>query len=159
MDVSDAEGYGVSLAFWENAILLGVLSLINLLVTYLLISQGLMPQSLYDNLVSANPGLFYSPQRLAVPIALGLLERISSFLVHFAWGFLCVLSAYLRKPVYLAIALPMGMVDALVPLAQVIPAWEFEAMLFALSFVLFLISRLVTRSVRRAPGLPPTPNA
>jgi hypothetical protein len=27
MDVSDTEGYGVSLAFWENAILLGALSL------------------------------------------------------------------------------------------------------------------------------------
>lgn len=36
MSAKDAEGYGISLAFWENGLLLGVLPLINLLTYYLI---------------------------------------------------------------------------------------------------------------------------
>jgi hypothetical protein len=48
--------------------------------------------------------------------------------------------------VYLAIALPMGMIDALVPFAQELPVWEFEAIVFALSLGFFVIALLATRS-------------
>lgn len=146
---ADAEGYGVSLAFWENAVLIGALTLVNLATTYVLIADGLIPQSVYQTIVSSDPGLFLSPQQLAGPIALATLERISSFLVHLAWGYLCVLGAALRKPVYLAIALPMGLIDALVPLAQEIPTWEFEGIIFAFSLFSFAIAWRATATYRQ----------
>jgi hypothetical protein len=149
MDVSDAEGYGVSLAFWENAILLGALSLFNLAATYLMIAGGLLPQSVYQTLVTSSPALFYPPQQLVLPIALATLERVSSFLAHFAWGYLSVLAVCLKKPVYLAIALPMGLLDALVPFAQELPLWEFEAIIFVLSLGFVMVARVATRSSRQ----------
>lgn len=149
MDASDAEGYGVSLGFWENAILIGALALVNITATYVMIAEGLLPQSIYQTLVSSSPGLFYPTSQLAPLIALATLERVSSFLAHFAWGYLCVLSVCLKKPVYLAIALPMGLLDALVPFAQELPLWEFEGIIFALSLGFFVVSRVVTRSARR----------
>jgi hypothetical protein len=156
---ADAEGYGVSLAFWENAVLLGALSLVNLAATYILIADGLIPQSVYQTVVNSDPGLFLSPRQLAGPIALATLERVSSFLVHLAWGYLCVLGAALRKPVYFAIALPMGLIDALVPLAQEIATWEFEAMIFVFSLASFAIAWRVTagyrHGLRQQPPLPP----
>lgn len=145
---ADSEGYGVSLAFWENAVLLGALTLFNLVVTYVLIADSLLPQSVYQTIVSSEPALFYSPQQLAVPIALAVLERFSSFLVHFAWGYLCVLAAFLRKPVYFLVALPMGLIDALVPLAQVIPTWEFELIIFVFSVACVAIAWRVTEGYR-----------
>jgi YhfC intramembrane metalloprotease len=159
INASDAEGYGVSLAFWENAVLLGALSFLNLSLTYLLIAEGLLPQSVYQTLISSSPALLYPPQQLIVPIALAILERISSFLAHFAWGYLCVLSAWFRKPVYLAIALPMGMLDALVPLAQVIPTWEFEGMIFAVSMAFFVVAWVATKGDRPRIGQTPPANA
>jgi hypothetical protein len=158
MEASDAEGYGVSLAFWENAILLGALSLVNLTATYAMIAEGLLPQSIYQSLLSSSPGLFYPPQQLAPLVVLATLERVSSFLAHFAWGYLCVLSVCLRKPVYLAIALPMGMIDALVPFAQELPVWEFEAIIFALSLGFFAVALLATRPARKSIGQPVVTN-
>lgn len=151
MTASDAEAYGVSLAFWENAILLGALSFLNLAATYLMIAEGLMPQSIYQTISTSEPGLFVSPQQLAIPIALATLERVSSFLAHFAWGYLCLLSAWLRRPTLFLIALPMGLIDALVPFAQLVPTWEFEVAIFALG-VLFVV---VARSAVKVPSEPP----
>ena len=156
MVVSDAEGYGVSLAFWENAILLGGVSLLNLAATYLLISQGLLPQSVYQTLLESEPGLFLAPQQLALPIALAILERFSSFLLHLAWGYLCVMAVSFRKPLYAVIAVPMGMVDALVPFAGSVPAWEFEGVVFALSLAAVAIARFVTRGDRATLGSGPS---
>jgi uncharacterized membrane protein YhfC len=149
MDASDAEAYGVSLGFWENAILIGALTLVNLTATFVAIAEGLLPQSVYQALVGSSPGLFYPTPQLAPLIALATLERVSSFLAHFAWGYLCVLSVCFKKPVYLAIALPMGLSDALVPFAQEMPLWEFEAVIFALSLGFFVVSRVATRSTTR----------
>ncbi len=133
IDAGDAEGYGVSLAFWENGVLLGALALFNLAVLYVLIATNLLPPSLYQTVVTSEPSVFDPPSQLLFPVALGILERFSSFLLHFSWGYLCVLAAYLHKRKYLAVALPMGLVDALVPFAGEIPLWEFEAILFLIA--------------------------
>jgi hypothetical protein len=156
---ADAEAYGISLAFWENGVLLGALSLLSVSLTYVLIAQGLMPQSAYQQLVATDPSLFYPPGQLAVPVALGVLERASSLLFHLSWGYLCVLAAYLRRRAYLLAALPMGLVDATVPFAREVPLWEYEGALFALSLAAFLATWTITGADRRAgyvvPGAAP----
>lgn len=154
---ADAEAYGISLAFWENGVLLGALSLLSVSLTYVLIAQGLIPQSAYQQIVAADPALFYPPSRLAAPVALGVLERVSSLLLHLSWGYLCVLAAYLRRRAYLMAALPMGLVDATVPFAQEVPLWEYEGALFALSLAVFLATWTVTGPDRRAGYAAPPP--
>ena len=147
---ADGEAYGISLAFWENGVLLGALTLFSLAADYFLIAGGLLPTSVYQALVSSDPSLFYTPRQLAFPLALGVLERVSSLLSHFAWGYLCVLAAYLHKRVYLLIALPMGLLDVLVPFAQEVPLWEFEGLLFLFSLGSLLVAWKVTQKDRRA---------
>ena len=149
LEARDGEGYGVSLAFWENAVLLGVLPLLSLVLTYFLIADDLLSPPLYQILVKSDPSAFYAPLQLAAPLALGVLERFSSFLMHFSWGYLCVLSAYLRKRSYLLLALPMGLVDAIVPFASEVPLWEFESLVFLISLVAFALTWRVTREDRR----------
>jgi len=154
---ADAEGYGVALGFWENAILLGSLTLLNLAVTYLLIAESLLPQSVYQTLLTSEPSVFYPPDQLIVPITLATLERVSSFLAHFAWGYLCLMAVCYKKPRYLATALPMGLLDALVPFAPDFLAWEFELLIFALSAGFAIVARVVTRTDRMDPVAAPAP--
>ena len=153
---ADAEAYGISLAFWENAVLLGALTLLNLAANYLLIADGLMPASVYQTIVNSNPSLFYPPQQLVIPMAFGILERMSSLMAHLAWGYLCVIAAVTRKRTYLAVALPMGLLDVLVPLAQNVPLWEFEAIVFLLSVGFLSVAWTIT-SAERASGYAPPP--
>ncbi len=150
MVAADGEAYGISLAFWENGVLLGALSLVNLIGTYLLIANGLLPASVYQTIVTSSPSLFYPPSQLAFPMALGILERVSSLLAHFSWGYLCVLAAYLRKRIYLYVALPMGLLDALVPFAQDVPTWVFEGVIFLLSLGFFVLAWSITGADRRS---------
>jgi hypothetical protein len=159
MEGADAEAYGVSLAFWENGILIGALTLFELAAVYLMIAEGLIPASVYQTLVNSSPSLFYPPQQLAFPMALGVLERISSLLAHFAWGYLCVLAVWMRRRTYLAVALPMGLVDALVPFAQQVPLWAFEGLLFLISLGFFALAWMITGDARRSGYvIPPTKN-
>jgi hypothetical protein len=157
MGAVDAEAYGISLAFWENGVLLGALTLLNLALTYVLISGGLIPTTVYQSLVSSSPSLFYPPQQLALPMALGVLERISSLLAHFAWGYLCVLAAWTRNRTFLVVALPMGLIDATVPFAQEVPLWEFEGLLFAVSLGFLALAWKVTAGTRRSAFQTPAP--
>jgi uncharacterized membrane protein YhfC len=145
----DGEGYGVALAFWENAVLLGALPLFNLAVVYAIIANGLMPQAEYQTIVNSEPGLFYSSTQLLFPTALGVLERVSSFVFHFSWGYLCVLAAYLGKKKYFLVALPMGLVDTLVPFAGDVSLWVFEATIFLLSLGSFFVAWTITKEDRR----------
>ena len=150
LDGRDAEGYGVALAFWENGVLLGALVMLNLALDYIIIAEGLLPQSVYQTLVNADPSLFYAPSQLLVPTAFGFLERVSSLLLHFSWGYLCVLAAYLGKKKYLVVALPMGVVDALVPFAGFVALWVFEATVFLLALGALLVTWRVTERDRRS---------
>jgi hypothetical protein len=137
---ADAGPYGISLAFWENGVLLGVVSIVNLAVIYLIIGSGsALGSTMYSLVHSSNAGLFQAPSALLPGVLLGTLERFSSTLAHVAWGVLCVLSAVTGRKRYLGYALPMGLVDALVPFAQY-NLDLFEAVVFLLSVAFILVA-------------------
>ena len=151
LERKDAEAYGSGLAFWENAILLGLLSLINLVAYYSILSSNTaLAQNLYTQLDASAPQLFAPASEALRAVALGVVERTSSILIHLAWGYLCFMAAYYHRRRLFLIALPMGFIDFLVPFAQnaiVI----FEAMVFALAVISMLIAWYVTRTIRENP--------
>jgi hypothetical protein len=132
----DAEAYGAGLAFWENAALLGALPLINLIAYYSLLStNSSLAQTLYNQLVQGSPGLFDPPAEALRSVALGTLERVSSIILHSAWGYLCALGAIYSRKMLFYVALPMGLVDVLVPFADMVSLALFEALVFALALL------------------------
>jgi uncharacterized membrane protein YhfC len=145
----DAEAFGLGLGFWENAILLGLLSLINLVIYYLVLSSNTaIAQTLFNQLSKSAPALFSPPSQAVGSVAEGVVERISSILIHFSWGYLCVMAAYFRKRKYLMIALPMGFVDFLVPFAPSLTIIVFEAIVLAISIISVAVAWLVTSELR-----------
>ena len=146
MRVSDAVSYGIGLAFWENGVLVGLFSVFNLGVVYLiLLSSSPLAATVYQQLQSSSPGLFLPPVSLIPGILLGTLERVSSEMAHIAWGILVVLSAVSGKKKYLAFALPMGLLDALVPFASY-NIYVFEGGVFLLSAgFLFVAARSLSK--------------
>jgi hypothetical protein len=152
---SDGVPYGISLAFWENGVLLGALQILNFGVTYVLIASGSSTgQFLYSTISKAQPEYFLAPSALVWSELLGTLERLSSMLIHVAWGVLCVLAAVTRRRRFLAYALPMGLVDALVPFAS-LDVDLFEAVVFLLSLGFVLIA---WRSLRQANSIIASPS-
>jgi uncharacterized membrane protein YhfC len=152
LEKKDAEAYGSGLAFWENAVLLGVLSLINLITYYSILSSNTaLAQTLYNQLNTNNPQLFAPASEALRLVALGVVERASSILIHFAWGYLCFMAAYYHRRRLLLIALPMGFIDFLVPFAQNAVV-VFEAVIFALSVISVLIAWYVTRNIHKSPS-------
>jgi len=147
----DAEGYGAGLAFWENAVLLGALPLINYLAYYAILSTDTsLAQTVYNLLSQNSPALFDPVPQALASVALGTLERISSILLHFAWGYLCVLAVvYSRRRLFL-IALPMGFVDFLVPFASTIGVVLFEGIVFTIGVIAVLVAWQVVKHVRIA---------
>jgi hypothetical protein len=150
LERKDAEAYGAGLAFWENAGLLGILSLINLVAYYSILSTNTsLAQTLYNQLNTNAPGLFAPASQALASVAYGTLERISSILIHSAWGYLCFMAAYLHKKRLFLIALPMGLVDFLVPFAQSWGIPVFEAVVFALSVLSILVAWYAGNHVSR----------
>jgi hypothetical protein len=152
--------YGTGLAFWENGILLGAFSLLNIAALYVILGiGGAGAVGEYNSLVVSDSSLFYPVSQALPLVALGILERISSIIAHFCWGYLCVAAAYYKKTKYLMIALPMGFLpDFLVPFAGVLTIYVFEALEFALA-TLFLVSVVIVAKIIRKkgePGLPPS---
>lgn len=148
----DAEAYGSGLAFWENAVLLGALQLINLVAYFSILStDSSLAQTLYNQLISGAPGLFASASEALRSVALGILERVSSIIIHFAWGYLCVMSVVRHKKRLLLLALPMGFIDFLVPFAQNAPI-IFEIVFFGLSllslFVAIRATKMATKNIQ-----------
>jgi hypothetical protein len=132
----DGVAYGISLAFWENGVLLGVLALFNLTVVYAILStDSSVSQSVYAALTNSQPSDFLPQSALLPSVLLGTLERLSSILAHAAWGTLCVLSALTRRRRYLCYALPMGLIDAAVPFASLnLSLFEAGVFLFSVWF-------------------------
>jgi uncharacterized membrane protein YhfC len=149
LERKDAEAYGSGLAFWENAGFLGVLSLINL-IAYLSILQTNTPlaQTLYNQLSTNAPSLFAPTTQALRSVAIGTVERISSILIHFAWGYLCVMAVVYHKKRLFLIALPMGFVDFLVPFALPSNIIVFEAVVFTLSVVSVLVAWYATKHIK-----------
>jgi hypothetical protein len=101
------------------------------------------------------PSLFY-PTSSALPlIGYTVLERISSLLFHFSWSYLCVFAALFRKKLFLLAALPMGLVDSLVPFVGSFGIFGFEMLVFMLSVACLAITVILTSNVREesAPSL------
>jgi hypothetical protein len=147
LESRNAEAYGIGLAFWENGVLLGALPLINLLVSYILLVSN-MSGTLASQISNSQPALFYPPGQILPLIAWGTLERISSLLAHFSWGYLTVLAATFRKWRYFVIALPMGLLDALVPFARAMSLSVFESLIFAITLGFLFVSLAVTWRIR-----------
>jgi len=133
-----AISYGAMLAFWENAVLLGISGLIQ--VASLLYLQSHNP-ALVQQAIQAQPSLAYPTPQLLPLIGFGALERISSFLAHTAWGSLGYYYLFRRSKSLFLIAL-LGYIDALVPLIQhnVIPLSLFEILIFVISLIGFLLA-------------------
>jgi hypothetical protein len=151
MHGKDAEAYGLSLALWENGGLLGALALVNVLYYAAVISSGgPMGDNLYGLLSKTQPQLFYAPLEATPIVAWGVLERVSSLLVHFSWGYLCVKSVYLHKKKYFLLALPMGMIDSLVPFVQALTVPIFECTVFTLGIACLIASLEATKPMKRS---------
>jgi hypothetical protein len=143
---NDGVAYGLGLAFWENAVVLGATSLLTVLFYYFTLSQGgSSADTLYNQLSTVQPQLFYPAALALLAMGWGLLERISSLIVHLCWGFLCVKSAASQKKMYLMLALPMGLIDFLVPFAQLMTVAIFEIVVFMLSAFCLLATVLATK--------------
>jgi hypothetical protein len=146
LEGKDAQAYGSGLAFWENAGLLGILSLINLVAYFSILSTDTsLAQTLYNQLNANAQYLFAPPSQALASVALGTVERISSILFHFAWGYLCAMAAVHNKKRLFLIALPMGFVDFLVPFAVSGTLVFFEAIVFALSVLSVAVAWYASR--------------
>ena len=147
---NDAEGYGSGLAFWENGVLLGVLSLINLIAYYaILTTNSSIAQIVYNQLITAAPSLFDPFPQAFGAVAAGTVERLSSILVHFAWGYLSIIAAVYKRRLLVLIALPMGFVDFLVPFANSVSLYVFEGVVFVLSLAALCVALYAGMQVTR----------
>lgn len=146
MKKRDGVGYGLGLAFWENAVLLGATMLASLLFYFVTIAQGgAAADSLSSILSSSQPQLFSSPLDALPLIGWGVLERVSSMMAHLSWGYLCLKAAVSRRRRYFLLALPMGLIDFLVPFARTMPLPLFEIMVFMLAAFCVLAAVFVSR--------------
>lgn len=145
----DAAPYGISLAFWENGIYLGLFSLISVVSIYAVLATGPAgtAQQVYNALQTGQASLFYPPSKALPLVGFGIMERISSIIDHCSWGFLCVVAAIYRRSKYLAIALPMGMTDFLVPYASVLGLASFELIIFLFALICLFAALYVARSL------------
>lgn len=148
LERKDAEAYGSGLAFWENAVYLGVLTLTSLVSIYAILSTNTSTaQTVYNQLKTNQPDLFAPASQALSSVAVGTVERISSVLFHFAWGYLCLLAAVYHKKRLFVIALPMGLVDFLVPFTGPGNVALFETVVFALSVLSVLVAQYATTRV------------
>ncbi len=149
IDRRDAEAYGSGLAFWENVALLSILNLVNLVAYYVILSgSGSIADLTYNQLVTNAPSLFSSNAEALGLVAMGTLERFSSALIHIAWGYLCVMAIVRRNKKLFLIALPMGLVDFLVPFAGG-SLVLFEAVIFALAALSVFVAWYTTKRVEK----------
>ncbi len=146
LERGDAQAYGLGLGMWENAGLLGALSLMSLVSVYVVLSMtSPIAQTVYSTVNSTQPALFYPPAQALPLVALGSLERFSSLLIHLAFGYLCLIAAVSGKKRFLLVALPMGLVDAFAPYAGMVPLWVFELGVLAFSLVCVVIAWWISR--------------
>lgn len=147
MKKNDGVAYGLGLAFWENAILLSATSFLSLLFYFITIAQGgAAADTLYSLLSQSQPQLFYAPLDAIQFVAWGLLERVSSLMVHVSWGYLCLRAAALDRKTYLLMAFPMGLIDFLVPFARIMTVPVLEILVFTFAALCILATVYATRS-------------
>jgi len=146
----DAESYGLGLAFWENAGYVGTLGTLTLLSIYAALAiGGPTAEEVYSILVVARPDLFYPAMQALTLVGYALLERVSSLLFHFSWGYLCLLAACTARKRYLLLALPMGLVDFSVPFAGILGTVAFEVLIFLLGLGCLGLVLLATKDLHQ----------
>ena len=147
----DAEGYGLALALWENGVWIGLMTLINYAVYYAVLSSGSnsLSQQIYDALSKNAPSLFFPPSQSLPLVGFAILERVSSLFAHFSWGLLVVFAVVLRKKTFLVLALPMGLIDFLVPFVSALSVPLFELVIFLVSLMFLVLALTSTRNVRK----------
>lgn len=151
----DGVPFGLGLAFWENGVYLGLFYFVQLLVIYAaLIGSTSSASPFYSQLLSRSPALFYGPVQALPLVVYSAMERVSSLMAHAAWGILTVCAAVTGRKTFLAVALPMGLLDVLAPLQ--IPLALFEPIVFVISLALLLIAVLLTRSLSRPETVQPS---
>ena len=147
--LNDAGGYGLGLGFWENAIWLGALQLVNLITYFAILSTNRpIATTLYNQLRAGEPALFDPPSAIIGGGIVFVVERTSSILAHLAWGYLCFVAACTRKPRYFWIAFPMGFIDFLVPFALALTIIGFEALVFTISVACVFLAWFITKKER-----------
>jgi uncharacterized membrane protein YhfC len=147
----DAAGFGVGLAFWENAVIFSIPLLLDYTVYYAMLSSPgtSIAQTLYPILAKDAPTLFYSPSAALPLIGYAILERITSLLGHLAWGLLCVVAAVTKRKSYLALAFPLGFaIDFLVPFSPYVGLGVFEFGIFAIGAAGLVAALAVTKRAR-----------
>lgn len=148
---NDAEGYGIALALWENGVFIAGLASIEYAVYYVTLSgSGTAAQQMFTTLSKDAPSLFYPAARALPLVGYQILERVSSLLLHFSWGYLCVLAAVYRKRLFLLAALPMGLVDFFAPFESSFSLGAFEALIFAIGLASVGVALALTHPYRRA---------
>jgi len=144
---SDAAGYGLSLGLWENGVLIAIPLLLDYIIYYVFAPGS---PTLNSTLIALAPALFFGPARALPLIALAILERASSELAHFAWGYLAVLGAVTGRKRYWAVALPMGLVDFLVPFEDGLGAAAFEGIVFSIALASIIVTLAIGRREKGA---------
>ncbi|AAT43032.1 hypothetical protein [Picrophilus oshimae] len=138
--------FGVSLAFWENAIFLGFLSGITLpevsISYYLIASNAPGSKIIYESL--KNTLLYFGNYQLLRYLFYHTLDRLSSLFAHGAWGAMASLYFIKRKKSYFIIML-LGLIDFLVPLFydHIIDYFDISVLSFLFSIIGFLSMYLV----------------
>ena len=148
----DGGAFGLGLAMWENGVLIGAATLVNYIAYYTILGlpNSGASQTVYNALVQSAPSLFYGPAKALPYVGYSILERISSLLGHFSWGFLAVWSVVYKKKYYFAIAFPIGfLIDFSVPFAPRLGTGLFELLVFVIAVVGFAATLWVTRGIRR----------
>lgn len=149
ISAKEAGGYGVSLAFWENGVLIGLFTMIDFIgIYYILGAAGSGAATVYNALVSSEPQLFYGTAQALSLSAYAILERVSSLLVHYSWGYLAVASAVSGRKKYFLVAFPMGFIDSLVVYEGYFGVAAFEGTVFALSLACLAATLYATRAWR-----------
>lgn len=147
---NDAEGYGISLALWENGVFFAGLAAVDYAVYYVTLGgSGSSAPTLFHTLDKAAPSLFFPVGKALPLVGYQVLERISSLLLHFSWGYLCVLAAVFKKRRFLVCALPMGLVDSFVPFETPSTLGSFEALIFVVGLVSVAVALVVTKGEYR----------
>ncbi len=152
IEARDAEGFGLGLAFWENAILFSLPLLLDYAVYYIVLGagKGATSSQLYSQLIANAPALFYSAPHALTFIGLAILERVSSLLFHFSWGYLCVMAVTFKKKSLLGLALPMGLIDFITEFEPVLGLSVYEGLIFVLGLACVCAALSSTSRLRKS---------
>jgi hypothetical protein len=158
LKAKDRVPFGLGLAIWENAALLGFYYLAQLTYIYVVLLWNLPSAStVYFQVATNSPGLFYASGQALPLVFYSAMERTSSLMAHTAWGMLTVFAAVTRRKVFLALALPMGLLDALVPLPLSLESYEVGIFMLSLAFLLIAVLATATKTDAPPETAPPQP--